>query len=207
MLIAVLDWVNHYGSGLSAVATLLTAAIAIVAIARSTADSRARSQPQVLAEFRIARDADTTIDLVLRNAGPTPARRLQVRFDPPLVVPDTGRTWATEVLVERYDTVIPTLGPGQELTNIWWSGGMNGAAAELVNQEPTPDSTTVEVRYRGIGHHWLRDRFPLDVSFVMNNTYSVSSDSPRAQAKDKVDLMKSISNSLQTLARKATTSR
>ena len=200
-LVDALTWVNQYAAGLGFLATLATAVIAVVAITKSSADSRARSQPQVLAEFREAKDAETTIDLVVRNAGQTAARNLAVTFNPPLEIPELATGWATPILVDRYANVISVLGPGQQMRNIWWSGELRNGANELVNHEPTPDAIEVRVRYRGIGRRWITDSFPLHVDSIKNTTYSVSSNSPRALAKQRTEHLQKIAAAVQAIAR------
>src|SRR5674476_1568029 len=107
------QWLVNNGSGLAALAAVGTAAIAIVALRSTAADSRDRSRPYVLAELSLATDSDTSIDIVIRNAGLSVARNVHVRFDPVLVVPGDGRRYVTEYTVRRYATPIPTLAPGQ----------------------------------------------------------------------------------------------
>ncbi|GAA6527958.1 hypothetical protein [Intrasporangium sp. DVR] len=184
------EWINSNGVGLSAAATVLTAAVAMVALRQAANDSRARSRPMLVAEFRRAENSHSVIDLVVRNAGPSVARNVKVTFDPsPIVPPDTS-TLVTPFLIKRYADVIPTLGPGQQLTNIWYTGDEQG------NREPTPDEVTVTLTYRGTGRQRYRDEFPLHVDIVRMTTYSTSTDS----IPGRID---GIHKSLQTLAQAA----
>ena len=71
------QWLVNNGNGLAALAAVDTAAIAIIALRSTAADSRDRSRPYVLAELSLATDSDTSIDIVIRGtraARGTPAR-------------------------------------------------------------------------------------------------------------------------------------
>lgn len=84
------EWLKLNGAGLSALAAVVTAAIAVVALGHTASDSRDRSRPMMVAEFQLAVNNGAAIDLVVRNAGPSIARDVTVTFDPRLVVPDDG---------------------------------------------------------------------------------------------------------------------
>jgi hypothetical protein len=192
-----LMWFDQHGGGVSAMAAVLTAVIAIVTLISAGSDSRSRTRPVVLAELRYAKDSDTTIDLVVRNLGPTVARSVRVEFDPPLEVPPIGPTGAgkpTVYLVKRYEKPIPTLAPGQKLSNTWWYGVPEGP--HRVNGEPTPDQVTVRISYQGRGWRTFREAYELDVDVLTLATSTMSSSSTKGRIPTMSESLKSIADSL-----------
>jgi len=175
-------WINDSGSGIGAVAGVAAAVIAIWGIVKATRDNRARSQPAMSVELRLAEDSDSTVDLVVRNIGPTTARDVTITFDPPIVIPPTGGPYSAPAIVQRYRDPIPAIAPGVELRNIWWAG-RPGSGNKMINGEPTPDNFTVSVSYRGLGKGTLSDEFPLRVEVMTLTTYSVSSTSLKGMVK------------------------
>jgi hypothetical protein len=190
----VLGWFDDHGGGISAIAAVATGVIAIVTLIRAGSDSRKRSQPMVLAELRPAKDSDSVIDLVVRNAGTTVARNVKVTFDPVIEVPAerAHEPLVTPSLVQRYATEIPTLAPAQELSNIYWAGE-HGSGSDLTNREPTHDRVTVTVEYSGLGWWRLRDSFVLDVKVVTLTTWSESSNSMIGRVRAIASALDSIS--------------
>ena len=174
----VLGWFDDHGGGISAIAAVVTGVVAIVTLIRAGSDSRQRAQPMVIAELRPAKDSDSVIDLVVRNAGATVARKVRVTFDPALEVPAERAQdpLVTPILIQRYAAEIPTLAPGQEMSNIYWSGEA-GPGNMLKNGETTPDRVTLTVEYSGLGWRRLRSSFVLDVQVVTLTTWAVSSNS------------------------------
>lgn len=189
MLSDVLTWMNDNGAALSALATVATALVAIVALAHTARDSRERTRPVVLAEFRKEEHSSTVIDLVVRNAGQSVARDVVVKFDPEPVLPDDGGVYLTKWLLKRYHQTIPTLAPGQELTNIWFSMD----AAE-VNEEPTADQVRVTISYRRSRFRRYSEVFPLDVDLIRMMTFAEDSTSIPGR-------MTSIAKSLEALSK------
>lgn len=139
-------WINEYGSAIGAVAGVVAALVAIIALISAALDSKARSQPMIAAEFRPAVDSDSSIDFIITNLGPTPARDITVTFNPPIVIPDDSDRLLAPYLVKRYERPIPVLNPGQILSNTWWAGRA-GTGNELTNHEPTPDEVNVTKIY------------------------------------------------------------
>ena len=195
------EWINTNGSGIGAVAGVVAAIVAVLALWSAAADTRARSQPMIAAEFRPAVDSNSTIDLVISNLGPTPARELVVTFDPPLELPDDTSQLVTPFLVKRYRNPIPVLNPGQELLNIWWAGMLAAERTGLINSEPTPDQVTVNVSYKGRRLRRIHDSYQLNTETVRMTTYSVSSDSPRGRLKTIDESLKAIKSSLAEIAK------
>lgn len=196
-----LDWLANLfepnTAVISALATVATAVIAIVALGSTARDSRERSRPMIFAMFREAEHSDSSFELVVKNFGLSAARHLVVEFDPPLS--DDDRTAGlTEFVAKRYDNPIPLLPPGSELTNTWWSGGIApGSGNELVNRLSTPDEVVVKVAYKGNRIRRYRDEFALSADTIKLKTSTVSSTSMPGR-------MKTIAESMATIAKQST---
>ena len=196
--IEVWQWINDNGTGLGAMAAVITAVIAGGALRATANDSRDRSRPMVVAEFLPAEHSDSTIDFRIRNYGQSVAHDVLVAFDPE--IPDTtDPTSLTPFLKRRYAKTIQHLSPGQELRNIWWSGEAH-ATGELVNSEPTPDEVRVTVRYRGGKRSKYEDHYDLTIESVTLTTFSTSSASVPGRLKSFDKNLVSISRSLAALA-------
>lgn len=204
LLLDVWDWMNRNGSGLQAAGTMITAVIAVWALRSAALDSRERSRPVVVAQFRIAKDSHSAIDFVVSNAGQSPARDVMVTFDPPLTIPEGSDGRLTKYLIQRYASAIPTLAPDQELSNIWFSGSISSDGPDLENAEPTPDAVTVTVRYRGSARrHVYIDTFPLHLDSVRLTTYSTSTDSFMGRMKAIQKSVQSVSEASTRIAKAA----
>lgn len=193
------EWLGLNAASVSALAAGLTATVAVLALLSTARDSRARTDPIVTAEFRIPPDSDSTIDLVIRNLGPTPARDVTLNFEPPLSVPDGGGPFLATYIVNRYKGTIPVLSPGQELTNIWWAGRVDGN--QMVNAEPTPESVVITIGYRGVGWRRRSARYGLQVETVSSTTFAVSSTSLKGRLKTIDASLKKIASALDRIAR------
>lgn len=199
-VVDVWKWINENGSAMGVLAGGTATVVAVMALRSSAVDNRARSQPMVTAEFRAALDRDSTIDFVVSNAGPTPARDVRVTFMPELVMPvDTSRLVA-QFIVKRYGKSIPVLNPSQLLSNTWWAGHNTGGT-ELENREPTPDQVTVTLSYLGIGRRRIVDSFPLNVDTVTDTTWSTSSTSLKGRLGTIDKSLGAIAKSVATLAK------
>lgn len=170
------EWLNVNGTGMSALAAVVTAMIAVLALGQTARDSRERSRPMMVAEFQLAANNDSAVDFVVRNAGPSIAHNVSVTFTPALVVPDDGDRYVTPSLIRRYESAIDTFAPGQEFRNVWWSGRDKGGP-DLQNHEPTPDDVEVTITYGGIGQQVYRESFRLHVNSILMTTRSTSSTS------------------------------
>lgn len=188
-------WIDDHGAGVSALAAITTACIAVLTLIRASADSRKRSQPSVIAEVRPAPGSHSVIDFVVTNTGPTVAREVSVSFDPPISIPEDRKDEPLVVsyLIQRYSVPIPTIAPGQELSNSYWVGEQRGARIE--NSEPTPERVRVTVRYRGIGRRWLSESFVLAVDTITLNTWAESHSTSSVENR-----LKSVADSLKAIA-------
>jgi hypothetical protein len=192
------DLLDPYVGVITALATVLTAAVAIVALGSTARDSRDRSRPLVFATFRMAEHSDSSFELVVRNYGTSAALNLIVEFDPPFT--DEQRTEVrTDFVAKRYDDPIPLLPPNGELSNTWWSGGMPPLGGdELVNTLNTPDKVGVKVSYKGNRFRRYRDEFQLTADTMKLITSSVSSTSVPGRIGSIAASLKSIA--IQTTA-------
>lgn len=191
---------NDNGAGLSALAAIATAAIAVLTLLRASRDSSDRTRPMIVAEMLPAEHDSNTIDFVLRNYGQSLARDVKVAFDPPLYVPDGSDAVLTPYLIQRYQALIPTLSPGQELKNVWWSG-IDKGGDDLENSESTPDKALVTVTYRAPqGRRTYTDVFPLDVKTIKMTTFATSSTSLPGRLKTIDASLSSIARSMRATA-------
>lgn len=190
-------WVSA-GTGVIAVLVAVAAAIiGLRALRRSQSDARERSRPMVAAELRDVPHVDGSQALVVRNYGPTVARNLRVTFDPEIPEPEPAKAHEslTPFLRRRYADSIPFLTPGQELTNIWFSGAPDPQLGWR-NVEPTPNPCMATLTYEGHDGNRYTEQFRLDVGVIRNETTATSSASPEGQAKKAVEHLGSIARSL-----------
>lgn len=176
-------------AGISALAAIITAAVAIHALSGTRADSREQTRPVVIAELVPAPLGTTAVDLRIANYGKTAALELSVHFEPPLPTTDhlgqDGRI--LPFISARYESAIPILPPGGALTNVY--------LAVLGDEEAPPTRTTVTVTYLSAERVRYRNKFVLDIDLVARGTYS--------QLSSSTDATKRIATAVESLARQA----
>lgn len=197
------QWIEDSSGAVTALAAIATAAFAVVAIVNAGRDSRDRSRPMVIAEFRPGRDSDTTVDLVVHNVGVSMARQISVTFDPPLAIPEGSDRNVTGHIIQRYSSSLSGLAPSQTFRNIWWAGHAVEGSSELKNAEPTPDMVVVVIAYTDDRGRPYSDRFALDVHDLLQETYAVSSTSVKGRLATIDASLKTTSKALATVARAA----
>jgi hypothetical protein len=148
----------------------------------------------VIAEFRPAHaQAVQYLALVLRNVGASVAKDIDVRIAPDLKQWTGGaKDFGRKAIVKRYEKRIPTLGPGQELSNTFQFDAENETASEL------PFDITVIVSYqrsRGWGTRY-RDEFPLSVRVLALETWVESSKSTESQIEKSRQALEAIAEAL-----------
>ncbi|MBN8884050.1 MAG: hypothetical protein J0H73_17295, partial [Salana multivorans] len=84
-----MDWWNNFTTWLdwnavTAVATVAAALVAVLALRSAARDSRERSRPDVVAEYRVEPRVHKVLTFVVRNVGPTAAKDVRVVFEPPI---------------------------------------------------------------------------------------------------------------------------
>lgn len=164
---------SAWAAAVSALAAVVTAAIAIWALASSASDSRARTRPTLLAQFEKGPDGSSVILFVVRNVGPTSAEDVSVSFEPDLPLPgDDVRPTLLSYAARRYADAIPSLGPGQALSNIWRTSSDDESDAGT-----PPWDVTVTVQYKGRkARPIFNDVFAISAKPLSLETYVGSSD-------------------------------
>jgi hypothetical protein len=158
------DQYSAFWSGVGAVATVAAAVVAIITLLSIKRDSRDRARPVLSAELLPITLSRGTMELVIQNVGSGVAKDVKVSFDPP-ITEDIG-TFAGYV-ARRYAGVIPTMGPGRRLTNVYghWTGD---GGHEL--DEPVPQQVTVMIQYKDSHGRSYSDSYLLDVMTLRNQT-------------------------------------
>ncbi|MEV8177208.1 hypothetical protein AB0O99_04070 [Cellulosimicrobium funkei] len=164
-----IDW-----TAVGGIATAATAVVAIWAIAAAKNDSRDRSRPVMVAEYRTFPFAYQALEFVIRNAGASVARDVTVSFDPPLA---PGGYFARKFIIRRYATTIAVLAPGQELVNAVRVEDAPGKPRDL------PADLTVTIRYRRSRWRWYTDKYRLDAQVMTDDSRQLSSESTEGRLK------------------------
>ena len=147
----------------------------------------------MLAELRHVPYARGSLDLAIRNAGPSVARDVEVTFTPPL----PREALEAQFITARYERVIPTFAPGQELTNTWlFQAPEAGTAGSM------PVRTTVTITYRGGGRRQQHtDIYELDADVLSHQTVIDSSASPEGRLRAIAEGLTKIQRTLVALDR------
>lgn len=202
------DVFSAAGTVVAAVAAATAAVIAIRTLLASKRDSRDRSRPMVGADLvPDPHPSARTAFLVVRNFGPSVAYNVKVAFDPPLVEKPTrsGQPSVLPFIIKRYAEPIPTLIPGNELSNIYFIGERDPDNPEdlLRNDEPIPDRVTVTITY-GSAHDLTEeysDTFVLDMRVLLLETFSEHSDSQHGLQKRSTKALEKITPAITALAK------
>ncbi|MFJ1510941.1 hypothetical protein [Cellulosimicrobium funkei] len=185
-----IDW-----TAVGGISTAATAVVAIWAIAAAKNDSRDRSRPVVVAEYRVPPHGHFALIFVVRNAGASVARDITVTFDPELGTPTDGQK-IRPFLIERYEDPIPVLAPGQELTNSVHVDDKSQYETDL------PFEVTVRIRYRRSRWRWYEDEYPLKSAVHTKETRLESSGSPAGQLKSIREALEGSRRALESISRK-----
>lgn len=201
-LLAAVDpaWVTAVVAAVGVPVALWTAITGLRSLRQVRTDSRERSRPMMAAELRKPPYTAGIQDLVIRNYGPSIARNVTVTFDPPIPdpIPERAAQSVSPFITRRYAKPIPVVTPGMELTNIWFSGRLEGTT--WVNFDPTPDTFTVNIAYNGPDGTPYKDQFPLDTDLIRAHTYASSSDDPVRQIKEITESLSRIERSIGRIA-------
>ena len=157
-----------------AIATIIAAIVAVLALQAARTDSRDRSRPMIVPEIRKEPLSKSTINLVVRNVGASPARNVHVTFPAKVdVVPSslpTGDVWRW--ILERYARPIHVWSQGWELSNTVKFGPddpLKAFEVEVTYDAVSDGPNRKTPRYR--------DRFELDPEWISNNSQAGPSDS------------------------------
>jgi hypothetical protein len=188
-------WIAAEATPIVAVATVITALVAIFALRATASDSRERSRPVVLALFRLAPHDDKAFDLVVKNYGQSAARKVTVKFNPEFGE-EPRKDRMTEILAQRFDATMPLLPPGVEVSNLWWSSRPEQGSTKTVNALKTPDNVTVTISYKGNRIRRYKEVIPLDSRWMKLDSSSVSSDSLKGHSKTVAQSVKVIADAV-----------
>ncbi|MEA9985679.1 hypothetical protein [Subtercola sp. RTI3] len=170
----VTDWI-------SAIATAVTALVAIAAILyaraqlREASESRKqtkqleldRNQPQVVVNMVSSDSSPTLVYLVIKNYGLTPARNVRLTIEPWPRESVFTKPGVTDGELVPLPEVIPLLAPGQDWRT-FWDGGRERGKTEL------PDRHEGVASYDGIEGVSLTTPFILDWSTFKSLRWSDS---------------------------------
>lgn len=195
------QWLGTNAAQLSAAAAIVAAFAAVWTVRQAAGQTREATRPMVIALMEPPEHSVETVDLVIRNVGATPARGVQVAFDPPLpsVADDT---WALDGLRTRYARRVSIVAPGQSMRNAWWVSSQTGNEE---NPYGLPAAFTVRISYRR--SRWLRysDEFSFHLPSVLMETISVDSHSILGSQRRQAKALEGIQRDMQRLARQSRT--
>gem|GEM_PF-4045710 len=179
------EWVNRNGSGLGAMAAIITGAIAAVALRQTARDSRERTRPYVLVEYQRIPHVSAALALVVRNTGQSVATDVRVLFN------DLGAEADREMslpnaIKRRYASIFPALSPGQSFSNAVRTGSRNEAGVDRL-----PDQVTATVTYK-YGRKRYTESFVLDCTVYDQEVTTTSSSSPEGRLKEIRDQLKAL---------------
>lgn len=190
-----IDWGAEYWAAVGGLSAAITGLVAIWALLHASRDSRDRSRPVMVAEYRIPPYSAFALLFVIRNAGASVARDVTVSFDPELGTPTDGQK-IRPFLIERYAEPIPVLAPGQELSN--------SVHVDDEDQDETdlPFEVTVRIRYRRSRWRWYQDDYLLKSAVYTKHTWQESSTSPDGRLKSIKEALEGSRRALEAIARK-----
>ncbi len=185
------EQITAFWSGVAAVATVAAAVVAIITLRSIQSDSRDRARPVISAELLPLALTHGTCELAIQNVGVGVAKDVRVAFDP-AITEDMGQI--AGFLARRYVGVIPTMGPGRRLTNIYghWVGDGSHRFDEAV-----PTEFVVRIQYRDSHGRGYDDTYQLNAGTLRNETTSFPSNS------DDAGLKRRWASALEVIARAA----
>jgi hypothetical protein len=160
------DQITAFWSGVTPVTAVSTALVAIFSLLSLRRDSPDRSRPVISADLLPLTLSHGTCELVIENVGRSVAKDVQVTFDPE-ITEDLGAIAA--FLARRYDHVIPTMGPGRRLTNVY--GNQLGDGSGNLDEQ-VPRDVTLTITYKDARDRRYEDRYELTVQTLLNQTTS-----------------------------------
>lgn len=180
-------WVNENGTGLAAVAAIVTGVFAAVALRQTAKDSRERTRPYVLVEYQRIPYASGTLALVVQNTGQSVAKNVRVTFDD--LGPEAKKDGSlVEYIARRYDRTFLAMPPGQAFANSVRTSARNEAGADKPK-----DIVTATVTYEH-GRRKYRETFVLDCTVYAGEITTSSTDSPEGRLKQIRDAVRSVAS-------------
>jgi hypothetical protein len=166
--------ISAFWSGVAALTAVVTGIVAIVTLLALRRDSRDRARPVISADLLPVVLSDGTSELVIQNVGAGVAKNVAVQFEPVIT---EGIGPLAGFLSRRYQGVIPTMGPGRRLTNVY--GVLLGdGSQELLEQ--VPSEVTVTIRYEDSHGRTYADAYCLSIETLRHETVSVPGNSDEA---------------------------
>lgn len=183
------EQIGAFWAAVTGVTAVVTGVVAILSLRSLKQDSIDRTRPVISAELLPVVLSKGTTEIVVANVGRSVAKQVNVTLDPP-VTEDMGQMAA--FLANRYKSVIPTMGPGRQLGNIYarWVGD---GSSETV--EPVPQQLIATITYEDSHGRSYMDRYELTLESVRNETVSSPSNT------DEKGLQKRLANALEAIAR------
>ncbi|MGL5827422.1 MAG: hypothetical protein ACRCYU_21830 [Nocardioides sp.] len=127
--------------------------------------------------------------VAIQNVGASVAEDIQVTFDPPI---EESMGQLAGFLSRRYARVIPTMGPGRRLTNIY--GHLRGDGSSSFD-EAVPVILTVTIAYKDSHGREYRDVYDLTTETLRNETTSSPSNT------DEKGMQRRLVKALEAIAR------
>src|SRR4051794_40143893 len=106
------EQISAFWRGVTAITAGVAGGVGILTLLSIRTDSRDRSRPVMSAELLPRPLMRGTYELIIRNVGQSVAKNVQVTFRPTL----KGIGQSTDFIARRYAQLIPTVGPGRELS-------------------------------------------------------------------------------------------
>lgn len=160
------EQIGAFWSGVTAVTAAGTGIVAIVSLLSIRQDSRDRSRPVISAELLPLTLSHGTCELIIANVGRSVAKDVAVTFKP-AITEDMGVM--TAFLARRYSHVIPTMGPGRLLTNVY--GHQRGDGSGDLD-ESVPRDFVVTISYTDAHSRRYIDSYGLSVQTLLDQTTS-----------------------------------
>jgi hypothetical protein len=156
-------------TAMGSIATVAAAVVAIWTLAAVRQDSRDRSRPVMIAEIR-AGVLSEIAELIVRNVGPSVARRVTFKFDPELPILEGAAAdgLTTPYLQRRYSRTVPTFGPGMVMHDVYQSANPPF--------EPVPEDFTLTIDYYDAHDRHYTDSYELSVITLHDHTRTESAD-------------------------------
>ncbi|OJX98438.1 MAG: hypothetical protein BGO96_04565 [Micrococcales bacterium 73-15] len=147
----------------------------------------------MVAEYRVEPRVHKVLTFVVRNVGPTAAKDVRVVFEPPIEEASASQA-LRQFVRDRYAEEIPTLGPGQELTNLVYYDSEDPEKTDL------PDDLKVTISFKGYRRRRYSSEFRLRASVYKHHTYQTTSDSVEGRLKVIALASKTSSEALRSIA-------
>jgi hypothetical protein len=185
--------ISAFWAGVTGITAVGTGIVAVVSLLSLRRDSRDRSRPVLSAELLPLTLSQGTCELVVQNVGRSVAKNIRLTFEPP-ITEDMGII--AGYLARRYSHVIPTMGPGRRLTNIY--GNWRGDGSDELD-ESIPKEVTAIFMYQDSHERAYEDRYDLTVQTLRNQTSSFpSSTDEKGMRKREVRALEAIARGVNT---------